>query len=133
MDRSFRQSERLARYAASTVNSAVSGLAWVGAKVAGGVLWLAGADQPLKPGEEAGEAWGAGWVSPSAERNRDERCVQPGTLRCVLLCCTPAEPALARATAHAKTRARLPHHPPPLPWNCRHAARGGPRRSGGLY
>ena len=79
----FRQSARLARYAAAAVNSAVSGLAWVGAKVAGGgecgwpggwaggrvklcsqapdtlphtaVLLLTGADKPLKPGEDAGE------------------------------------------------------------------------------
>ncbi|KAL4419692.1 hypothetical protein ABPG75_006790 [Micractinium tetrahymenae] len=50
----FRQTERLAGSAASLVNSAVSGLAWAGSKVAGGVLWLTGADKPLEAGEEAG-------------------------------------------------------------------------------
>ncbi|KAI7839216.1 hypothetical protein COHA_007029 [Chlorella ohadii] len=50
----FAQTARLAGYASKAVNSAVSGLAYVGAKVAGGVLWVAGANKPLKPGEEAG-------------------------------------------------------------------------------
>ncbi|KAL4437812.1 hypothetical protein ABPG77_005724 [Micractinium sp. CCAP 211/92] len=50
----FRQTERLAGSAASLVNSAVSGLAWAGSKVAGGVLWLTGADKPIEAGENAG-------------------------------------------------------------------------------
>lgn len=50
----FAQTARLAGYASKAVNSAVSGLAYVGAKVAGGVLWMAGANKPLKPGEDAG-------------------------------------------------------------------------------
>jgi hypothetical protein len=51
----IRQTESVAKYTAKAVNSAVSGLAWVGAKVAGGLLWMVGADKPTQPGEEEGE------------------------------------------------------------------------------
>ncbi|KAI3425125.1 hypothetical protein D9Q98_008897 [Chlorella vulgaris] len=50
----IRQTESMAKYTAKAVNSAVSGLAWVGAKVAGGLLWMVGADKPTQPGEEEG-------------------------------------------------------------------------------
>ena len=48
------QTAAVARWASKAANSLVGGLAWLGGKVAGGVLWAVGADKPLAPGEEAG-------------------------------------------------------------------------------
>ncbi|KAL4425230.1 hypothetical protein ABPG75_009246 [Micractinium tetrahymenae] len=48
----LQQTEAVASTAAKAANGAVSGLAWAGAKLADGVLWLAGANKPRS--KEAG-------------------------------------------------------------------------------
>lgn len=52
--RRFERTAAAAEWASGAAGAVVGGLAWVGAKVAGGALWALGADKPLAPGEEAG-------------------------------------------------------------------------------
>jgi hypothetical protein len=62
------QTTTVAKWLSKAANSMVSGLAWLGGKLAGGVLWAAGADKPLQPGEEAGEVPHGGcsyWIALS--------------------------------------------------------------------
>lgn len=48
------QTTYAAQLLSKAANSVVGGLAWIGGKVAGGVLWAIGADKPLEPGQENG-------------------------------------------------------------------------------
>lgn len=44
----------VAQWLSRAAGSVVGGLAWLGGKVADGMLWAVGADKPLKPGQDAG-------------------------------------------------------------------------------